>query len=167
MITVLTAETPAGLAEALADKPTKMYMYLEFANNSSFVPAYTTAASIPNFANPKTYYSSLSTRLDYLRVPAIRQPTTSSSVVGSTYSTSTIFVGQSFPPYTSINNALTFTTGSICYGAALVLVPDENDRTKDLIIARAYFTPSSEYLVKTASSEVFVSFPFTSSVTSA
>lgn len=167
MITVLTAETPVGLAEALADKPTKMYMYLEYASAAGDVPAYTTAGSVPNFANPKTYYSSLNNKLDYLRVPAIRQPTTSSSVVGSTYSTSSVFVAQSLPPYTPIRGSQAFTTGVVCYGAALVVVPDENDRTKDLIVARAYFTGGSEYLVKTASSEVFVSFPFTTSVTSA
>lgn len=167
MITVLTAETPIGLAEALADKPTKMYMYLEFADGAGSVPAYTTAGSVPNFASPKTYYSSLTSRLDYLRVPAIRQPTTTNSVVGTTYSTSSVFVAQSSPPYVSVRGNQSFTTGSVCYGAALVVVPDENDRTKDLIIARAYFTGGSEYLVKTASSEVFVSFPFTTSVTSA
>lgn len=167
MITVLTAETPIGLAEALADKPTKMYMYLEYASGAGSVPAYTTAGSVPNFANPKTYYSSLASSLDYLRVPALRQPTTSSSVAGNTYSTSSVFVAQSLPPYTPIKGNQSFATGVVCYGAALVVVPDENDRTKDLIVARAYFTDGSEYLVKTASSEVFVSFPFTTSVTSA
>lgn len=141
-----------------------MYLYLEYANVSGNVPSYTTAASIPNFADPKTYYNGLSNK-NYLRVPAIRDPNVVSGVVSTTYTTTTTFFGQSTSTSSGVNAGTSFGTNSICYGAALVLVQDEGDRTQDLILGRTYFTDVSERITKTSSSEIFVTFPFAVNVT--
>jgi hypothetical protein len=164
MFTTFTADLPKALAQAVAEQPTKMYLYLEYTNNA--VPIYTSASSISSsFSDPKSYYSGLTTA-NFLRVPAVRDPNVVSTVASNTYTTTTTFFGQSTAATTGIlSNSQTFGTNSICYGAALVLVLDEADRTKDLVIGRSYFTSSSEYITKTASSQVFVTFPFTTSVT--
>lgn len=165
MVTAFTAELPKALAKALAEQPHKMYLYLEYTNSSGSVPTgYTAAANIPNFADPKTYYNGLSGK-NYLRVPAVRDPNVSNSVVSSNYSTATTFFGQSTSTSAGVNAGTAFGTNSICYGAALVLVPDEGDRTQDLIMGRTYFTDAGERITKTASSEIFVTFPFTVTAT--
>ena len=165
MITTFTAELPLGIARAVAEQPHKIYLYLEYTNNSGNIPVgYTSAAAIPNFSNPKTYYSGLSNK-NYLRVPAIRDPNITSTTAGNTYSTTTNFFGQSSGTSAGELAGTAFGTGSICYGAALVLAEIETERTSDIILARAYFTGGAEYLTKTASSELFVTFPLTISVT--
>lgn len=164
MFTTFTAELPKALAQSVAEQPHKMYLYLEYTNSS--VPAYTSASSISSsFADPKSYYSGLTTS-NFLRVPAVRDPNVTSDVSGSTYTTTTTFFGQSTASTNGqLSNGVTFGNTSICYGAALVLVLDEADRTKDLIMGRSYFVDSGEYIAKTSSSQVFVTFPFTASVT--
>jgi hypothetical protein len=167
MFTTFTAELPKALAQAVAEQPTKMYLYLEYTNSSGNVPAgYTSASAISSsFANPKTYYSGL-TNANFLRVSAVRDPNVVSTVNGSVYTTTTTFFGQSTAATNGVlSNGQTFGNTSICYGAALVLALDEADRTKDLIIGRSYFVNGSEYITKTASSQVFVTFPFTTTVT--
>lgn len=164
MITTFTAELPLGLARAVAEQPHKIYLYLEYTNNSGNIPVgYTTAASVPNFSNPKTYYSELSDK-NFLRVPAIRDPNLTSTSVGGVYATTTNFFGQSGGTSAGELSGTAFGTGSICYGAALVLAEVDTERTSDIILARAYFTGSGEYLTKTASSEIFVTFPLTVTV---
>ena len=167
MITVFTSELPKALAESVADKPHKMYMYLEYATSGS-APTYTAGADVPNFADPKTYYSGLVSSKNYLRVPAITDPNVVQASSGSaptvTYTTTTTFFGQSNSSSTAGVNptGTSFVNNVVCYGAALVLAPDAQDPTKDLIIARGYFTDA--LLTKTSSSELFVTFPFTTSV---
>lgn len=165
MFTTFTAELPQAMAQAIAEQPTKMYLYLEYTNTT--VPAsYTSAASISSsFADPKAYYNSLASS-NFLRVPAVRDPNPVNSSNSGTYTTTTTFFGQSTGSTNGVlSNGVTFANNSICYGAALVLVVDEADRTKDLIIGRSYFVDPSEYITKTSSSQVFVTFPFTTSVT--
>lgn len=167
MFTTFTADLPKALAQAVAEQPHKMYLYLEYANSSGNVPSsYTSASAISSsFADPKAYYSGLTTA-NFLRVPAVRDPNVVSSSASSTYTTTTTFFGQSTAATNGVlSNGVTFGNNSICYGAALVLVLDEADRTKDLILGRAYFVDSSERITKTSSSQVFVTFPFTTSVT--
>ena len=167
MVTVYTGKLPLGLARATSELPHKMYLYLEYTNSSGSVPSgYTTAAAIPNFSTPIDYYNGLQNS-NFLRVPAIKDPNIASTEVSDASATATItFFGQSTATTTGVlSNSVPFGNNSICYGAALVLVLDEADRTKDIILARAYFVGSTEYLSKTSSSQVFVTFPFTVSVT--
>lgn len=162
-ITVLTSELPAALAIAVSGKPHKMYMYLEYA--SSGVPDYHTApVTIPNFESPKTYYAGLGNTKNYIRVPAVLDPTVVNSSSGTapsiTYTSTSTYFGQSNTVSVGVNTAgAAFGNSVYCYGAALVLAPDDADRTKDLVMARAYFTDST--LQKTSSSELFVTMPFT------
>ena len=163
MITVLTSELPAALAIAVSGKPHKMYMYLEYA--SSGVPDYASGGAVPNFESPKTYYAGLGSTKNYIRVPAVLDPTVVNSSSGTaptiTYTSTSTYFGQSNTVSVGVNTspAPAFGNNVYCYGAALVLCPDDSDKTKDLVMARAYFTDST--LQKTSSSELFVTMPFT------
>lgn len=161
-ITVPTGTLPAAISEALNERPIKMYVYLEYTNGAGNIPAYTAVGNVPNFDAPLTYYTGLANTNNYLRVPAVRSPFltgTNTDVAGQTITT---YLAQSAPGNTGINaSGVSFANGSICYGAALVVALDENDRTKDIVVARSYFTLESERLTKTAASELFVTFPFT------
>ena len=164
MITVLTSELPAALAIAVSGKPHKMYMYLEYASGSGSVPDYPSGGAVPNFESPKTYYAGLGSTKNYIRVPAVLDPTVVNSSSGTapsiTYTSTSTYFGQSNTISVGVNTAgAAFGNSVYCYGAALVLAPDDADRTKDLVMARAYFTDST--LQKTSSSELFVTMPFT------
>jgi len=161
-ITVTTGTLPLALVEALGNKPGQMYLYMEYVNLSTNVPDFTTAAAILNFNNPLSYYSGLATTANFLRVPAFRSPIVSSNVTVNDGQAVITYLGQSTPGIVGVkigNSA--FGTNSICYGAALVYGPHETDYTQDLVIARSYFTPSAERLIKTAASELFITFPLT------
>lgn len=163
MITVLTADTPKALAYAMSDSPHKIYMYLEYTNAG--VPGYPLPQVVPGFSDPLAYYWSLIPARNFLRVPAVRDPNVISSLVNLVSTTTTTFFAQSSSPYTGSNSGgAPLTDGtSQCYGAALVLVPDEQDRTKDLVLGRSYFTANP--ITKTATSELFVTFPFSVTIT--
>ena len=166
MITVLTADTPKALAHAMSDSPHKMYMYLEYSNTG--VPGgLSIPQSVPGFPDPSAYYRGLISTSNFLRVPAVRDPNVVNSVVGFTSTTTTTFFAQSSASTLGSNPAgAALTNGtSQCYGAALVMVQDEADRTKDLVMGRAYFTEAP--ITKTSTSELFVTFPFTVSITGA
>lgn len=163
MITVLTSELPSALATAVSGKPHKMYMYLEYASSGNVPNYHTPPVTIPNFESPKTYYAGLVGNSNYIRVPAILDPTVVNSSSGTapsiTYTSTSTYFGQSNSSTGVNTTGLTFGNSVYCYGAALVLAPDDADRTKDLVMARAYFTDST--LQKTSSSELFVTMPFT------
>ena len=167
-ITVPTGTLPAAISEALNERPIKMYVYLEYTNGAGNIPAYTAVGAVPNFEAPLTYYTGLANTNNYLRVPAVRSPFltgTNTDVAGQTITT---YLAQSAPGNTGINaSGVNFANGSICYGAALVVALDENDRTKDIVVARSYFTLEAERLTKTSASELFVTFPFTVNSTKA
>lgn len=165
MVTIYTSELPLGLAQAVSELPHKVYLYLEYTNSSGNVPDYSAANLIPNFSNPKSYYEGL-TNANFLRVPAIKDPNVVTSVAGTTYTSTVTFFAQSTGATLGvIAGGPSLGNSSICYGAALVLVLDEADRTKDIVLARAYFTGAQEYITKTSSSQLFVTFPFTVNVT--
>lgn len=156
--TVFTAELPKALSEAISGAPYKIYMYLEYATSGN-VPNYPQSSAIgDSFTDPKAYYNDLASTANYLRVPALRDPNVINSVLDP-YSTTTNFFGQSTGSVSQVNSSgAAFATGVNCYGAALVLAKDDLDRTKDLVMARSYFT--EDPLVKTSASELFVTFPF-------
>ena len=161
-VTVFTSDTSKGLTQAMADQPHRMYLYLEYTNGT--VPSYTTAGAVPGSTDPLAYYFGLTGSQNFLRVPAIRDPNVVSSSVGAAYSSTVTFFGQSSSLTTGSNpGGAALSDVSSCYGAALVLAVDDEDRTKDLVVARAYFTDSP--ITKTSTSEIFVTFPFTASIT--
>jgi hypothetical protein len=160
--TVFTAELPRAMAEAISGKPHNMYLYLEYASSGT-APTYNDSTAISaSFADPKTYYNNLGSNANYIRVPALRDPNVALTS-SDPYTATTNFFGQSSAAVAGVNpSGAGFGTGVDCYGAALVLVVDEADRTKDLIMARAYFT--DDVLTKSAASELFVTFPFVTTV---
>lgn len=165
-ITITTGILPLAISEALSDKKLKTYIYLEYANSSGDIPVgYTTGANIPNFNNPMDYYLNIASTSNFLRVPALRSPILESTTTTTTSKTTTTYLAQSFPGVLPYRASPAFNTTSICYGAALVLVPESADITQDLVVARAYFVDAT--LLKTASSELFVTFPFTVNATKA
>lgn len=161
--TVTTGTLPLALAEALSNRPFKMYIYMEYANNSADIPtSLNTSSNIGNFDNPLAYYLGLDNTKNFLRVPAIRNPAVDSLVGTTAAQATTTYIAQTTPESTrAISANPAFGTGSICYGAALVLAPDANDPTKDIVMARSYFTASGERLTKSSASELFVTFPLT------
>lgn len=151
-----TAELPKAIAAALSGA--NMYLYLEYCA-SGVTPTDPT----DTLADPKAYYTTLPSNRNYLRVPAIVDPNQTHTVdTGPTsYTTSVRFFGQSSPSSVKMNSGgQNFDPNVKCYGAALVLAVDPADATKDLILARSYF--SASVLTKSASSELFVTFTFSS-----
>jgi hypothetical protein len=151
-----TSALPKALAEALSKSD--MYLYLEYTAAGSPVVAAPTGV----LADPRAYYTGLGSTLNYLRVPAIADPVRTDTSTGTpTYSTAIRFFGQSASPYVPMNSpGAAFGTNASCYGAALVLARDPADATKDLVLARSYFV--ADQLVKSDSSEIFVTFTFSS-----
>lgn len=166
-ITVTTGMLPAAISESLSDKPSQMYIYMEYVNDVSSIPvAFTSAQNIyaveSHFNSPSSYYLDFQSGLNfnYIRVPAIRSPIVEHVKTNNSSEAITLYLAQSTPGIIGVKaNGPSFGTNSICYGAALVLVPDINDVTKDLIMARSYFTAASERLTKSAASELFITFP--------
>lgn len=160
-ITKITGSFPLAMSELLANKPAKMYMYMEYTNSASDVPVMDAAAINANFANPTTYYSTLANTRNYIRVSAAKNPVpvmisdNNFQEITNTYFAQSALGAQVLTGSDRPN----FGNGSICYGAALVLALQENDHTKDIVIARSYFTGANEPLTRTATSEVFISFP--------
>jgi len=149
-----TAELPKALASALSGAD--MYMYLEYCASS------VTPTDPSTFLmDPKAYYTGLPSNRNYLRVQAVADPNqvTTTGISPASSTTSVRFFGQSSPSSVKMNSSgQNFATGVKCYGAALVLAVDPQDATKDLVLAQSYF--SSSVLTKTSSSELFVTFTF-------
>jgi hypothetical protein len=162
-ITVTTGTLPLALAETLSSAPAKVYIYMEYANSSGAVPAsFTTASNILNFSNPLSYYSDLENTKNFLRIPAIRNPAIVNTVGANSGLATTTYIAQTDAASQGVlSGNAAFGTGSICYGAALVLAKDDNDRTQDIVMARSYFVGSTERLTKSAASELFITFPLT------
>ena len=161
-ITVTTVSLPLDISEVLSDKHSLMNMYMEYVNNTGDVPSIATAANISNFANSLNYYLDLEDKKNYIRVPAIRNPVVSFTVNSGFGEATTNYFAQSAENSAGVLTGAgrpVFGNSSICYGAALVLALDENDYTKDIVIARSYFTGESERLTKSSTSQVFISFP--------
>lgn len=162
-ITVTTGTLPLAIATAFSDASYKMYIYMEFTNAEANIPAFTTSSAITNFDSPLSYYSSLASTRNFLRVPAIRNPNVENTITATTGEATTIYLAQTNPETVAVLGGANAAFGatSICYGAALVLGRNDNDYTEDIVLARSYFTASGERLIKTSTSELFVTFPLT------
>jgi hypothetical protein len=162
-LTVTTGTLPLALAETLSSAPAKVYIYMEYANSSGAVPtSFTTASNITNFSDPLGYYSNLDSTKNFLRVSAIRNPNIANSVGANSGAATTVYIAQTDASTQGVlSGNAAVSTGSICYGAALVLALDDNDRTRDIVMARSYFVGSTERLIKSAASELFITFPLT------
>jgi hypothetical protein len=168
--TVTTGTLPLALAETFSNSPVKVYIYLEYANNANDIPtSFNTAGNITNFDNPLAYYSGLAANSrNFLRVPAIRNPTITNIVDATSGQTTTTYIAQTAPDSVKVLSAgPTFGNTSICYGAALVLAKNDADYTQDIVMARSYFTASTERLTKSSASELFITFPLTINSTKA
>jgi len=134
---------------------------MEYANTVGEIPtSFSAAGDVTNFDNPMQYYLNLSSSgRNFLRVPAVRNPIVDVTVNATSGQSTTVYMAQSIPGQGGILGGVTFQTGSICFGAALVLALDEADHTRDIVLARSYFTDSSERLTKSNASELFVTFP--------
>lgn len=132
----------------LAYKPSTIFLeYENLANPLTVItpPSFTRDAGID-------YYDdlALSSTKDYLRVPLQSSPVLSAATGFTSYFTAegtgnkltflgivTGSVGVHGRPFATANN-------SKIYGAALVATPDENDHSKDLILARMYYASGNQ-----------------------
>lgn len=163
-VTSITATLPMALAEALAGNSFKMYMYMEYVNLAANVPKIEVKADIQNFSNPLDYYTGLEATKNFIRVPAIRNPMLATEVTSTSGQATTIYFAQSTDTSTGVlvgAGRPAFGNSSICYGAALVLAKKPEDYTSDIVLARSYFTGTTELLAKSSAAQIFISFPLT------
>jgi hypothetical protein len=159
MATNITMMRQAGdaIARILAGENILIYMYIEFENMDS--PGNNPTGSVADIDNDVTYFTGLGAGRDFIRIAVLKPSQTNASAVE--YSNNRVtFIGQVLDETNGVNGNEVFGTDgasifSYIYGAAIVAVPDVNDVTKDLIIARSYFT-ALEQVIDTA---VTVTFP--------
>jgi hypothetical protein len=125
-------------------------MYLEYENNGG------AAVSVPDDEDidrneGSEYLISLASPRDYLRVPIIAG--TVDDNVTTFYAQTQGTVGENGLPFSSAQQ-------SRVYGAWLVAYRQFSDATQDLVLARTYF-PTSKQLIKTASSQIGVTWQHT------
>jgi len=142
-------------------------MYIEFEN----VSPSTDPATVPSFTRDEgtAYYTGLSDPRDYLRVELLGLPGISIESGYESYFTAgetgnlLTFLAQSSGS-TGVNGT-TFSTAqnSKVSGAALVAAPVFADSTQDVVFSRTYFNPTSDQVLKQASSQIGLSWevPFT------
>jgi hypothetical protein len=129
-------------------------MYIEF-ENTAFTP------SVPSYSRDEgvEYYEglSLSATRDFIRVPLLAAP---SKTLASGYSNIAFnqlnFIAQTSGVQGVHGKTFSDTVSSKVFGLALVAAPAWNDRTKDLIFARKYYS-SGSMVTKQASSQIGVS----------
>jgi len=130
-------------------------MYLEFQNVTNpeepvGVPSFTRYDGIE-------YYNNLanSSNSDYLRVPLVSSSLTSDDMTKWPNGNDCNFFAQTVASAGTGINGKPFndTAISVVYGAALVVMPVQNDRTQDLVFSRAYL-PAGEQQAKLATSQI-------------
>jgi hypothetical protein len=135
-------------------------VYFEFENVADRDDAVVEALSFSKELNT-AYYANLSGDRDFLRVPLIVAPATSTSIgydallpIGQHENQLTFFAqtagsaGQRIGFGSSIDGK-----NSKIFAAALVATPDQNDPTKDIVFARTVF-PAEQQVPKDASSQI-------------
>lgn len=151
----------SGAATAIANLVTgsldgKSYrigaMYLEYENNSG------AAVSVPDDGDiDRTetieYYNNLPSNRDYLRVPILAGTVTSSDDDVYPLGNVTTFYAQSAGTAGILGRPFTSGAQSRIYGAALVVTPEYEDPSQDLIYARVYFQ-SANQLIKTIGAQI-------------
>jgi hypothetical protein len=135
-------------------------MYLEFENTGS-------AVSEPSFgaADSRTYYDNLVAPKDYLRVDTANPTLQINAAQASSFTSGVdgnqlLFRAQSAG--TAGVNGVAFSDAgpSRLYGLALVAAPVNADKTKDVLVTRAYFE-SGDQVTKQASGQLGVSWTLT------
>ena len=140
-------------------------IYIEFMN----VAAPGDVVAVPS-AEPEDgleYYNNLAADRDFIRAPIIAPSAISiasgftpyfGNGEGNTLETLAVTAetqGELGRPFSSNDN-------SKVYGLALVCVPDWTDRTRDIVVQRAYYSSGGEQMLKPAGSSSFqVTYPIT------
>ena len=140
-------------------------IYIEFMNVAS--PGDTVAVPAATEEEGLEYYNNLAADRDFIRAPIVG-PSQISIASGYTpyfgpgegntlesRADTAATAGELGRPFSSVNN-------SKVYGLALVSVPDWTDRTKDIVIQRAYYSSGADQMLKPAGSSSFqVKYPLT------
>jgi len=129
-------------------------LYIEFEN----VAAPANPVSIPSFNNTDglSYYQNLVAPQDYLSVPLLGTPQLGIVSGYESYFTAGVDGNQlTFTAQTAGSvgiNGVTFSNAlnSKIFGIALVAAPDSGDMTKDILIARGYYTVANQLIVPAA-----------------
>lgn len=168
--TTLTGTYPTAMTRLLQMDAGEMYMYIEYAEDGGSVPSYSSADDVnAYFADPLSYYNSLASTRNYLRVPAFRHPVVDTTVTSdppdTIYRSVLTYLGQAAAGTSNGVNEYgpLFIDDVRVYGAALVLAIDPADRTKDIVISRSYFTAAP--LTRVSYSPVSVTMPISFSAT--
>jgi hypothetical protein len=124
-------------------------MYIEYKNVASpgdtvSVPSYTRGAGL-------SYYTSLASTYDYLRVPLSALPTITIQSGYESYFTAPegnvmTFFAQTSGTTGELGRAFSDGSNSKAFGVALVATPDWSDSTQDVIFARTYFDTGDQQL---------------------
>lgn len=124
---MLTLDYTTVVSNLLAGNSSYMpnYLYVEFSNSSN--------PTIPEDTQGRDYYDGL-TDIGYLRIPITIKPTVSNNRI-----TYTVLLTS-----TTSANSVSFGTGSIIYGVALVSALDSSDPSKDIVFAREYFSSDKQ-----------------------
>jgi len=149
------AEVAARRLSGTAANYVARTMYLEFENVAS--PGDPVTAPTPVRNEDVTYYTSLSSPRDYLRVPMLATDIKSSDETGLTAPKNNIAVFLAQSSGTLGENGLTFsdTVNSKVYGVAIVASPDQGDPSQDIVIAR-YYPPTAEQQLKSPTGQIGV-----------
>jgi len=134
-------------------------MYIEFENNGG------AAVTPPTFdrAGGTSYYAALvsNANRDYLRVPLTATELSSSDIaiypggnVLTCFARTAGTTGVHGKPFSSAQQ-------SRVYGGALVITPQFNDSSQDLVLARFYWASATNQVIKGTGSQIGLEWPFT------
>ena len=133
-------------------------MYFEYENVAS--PGDTVTTPTYSRGEGLSYYTSLSSPKDYIRValsslPAISVQSGYEAYFGAGQGNVGTAFAQTAGTAGSLGRAFSDSDNSKVYGVALVATPDWSDPTKDIIFARSYFSGGNQQL-KVAGSQIGV-----------
>jgi hypothetical protein len=130
--------------------------YVEFTNTGT-----PPIAAPPSVRDGIAYYNGLNgTSADYVRVPLVSALVSSTDPVNYPAGNQATFFAQTAAAQVQGVHGLAFGDSSIIYGAALVAIPQPDDRTQDLVLIRLYLD-STQQQTKLATSQVGLQIPLT------
>ena len=139
-------------------------IYIEFQNvalvgDTASVPSATTAEGLE-------YYNNLGADHDFIRAPIVGTPTLSiasgyTPYFGDGEGNTLTMLAVTAAIQGELGRAFNNTVHSKVYGLALVSVSDWNDRTRDIIIQRAYYSSEPEQVVRPAGGSFAAQYPLT------
>lgn len=139
-------------------------IYIEFENVAD--PGDTVAVPTASTNEGLEYYNNLGADRDFVRAAIVGLPDLSiSSGLGAYFGdgegNTLTFVSITAATAGELGRDFDNTSNSKVYGLALVCAPDWQDRSKDILIQRAYYSAEPEQVVRPAGGSFAVSYPIT------